>query len=148
QDALLLAPTAGGKTEASVFPVLSRMATDDWAGLTVLYVTPLKALLNNLSERLSDYAAWMGRRVAVGHRAGGGSGRRAIRADPPGLRLTPPESIAAMLASTKTDHRRWFGELRTVVIDQVHAFAGDDRGWHLSALLARLEHLVGRPLQR
>ncbi|GAA4260835.1 DEAD/DEAH box helicase [Dietzia aurantiaca] len=148
QDALLLAPTAGGKTEAAVFPVLSRMATDDWAGLTVLYVTPLKALLNNLSERLSDYADWMGRRVAVWHGDVGESRRRAIRADPPDILLTTPESIEAMLASTKTDHRRLFGELRAVVIDEVHAFAGDDRGWHLSALLARLEYLVGRPLQR
>lgn len=148
QDALLLAPTAGGKTEAAVFPVLSRMSVGDWAGMTVLYVTPLKALLNNLSERLRDYADWMGRRVEVWHGDVGESRRHAIRADPPDVLLTTPESIEAMLASTKTDHRRLFGELRAVVIDEVHAFAGDDRGWHLSALLARLEHLVGRPLQR
>ena len=148
QDALLLAPTAGGKTEAAVFPVLSRMAAEDWAGLTVLYVTPLKALLNNLAGRLGDYADWMGRRVEVWHGDVGEGRRRTIRADPPDILLTTPESLEAMLASTKTDHRRLFGELRAVVIDEVHAFAGDDRGWHLSALLARLEHLVGHPLQR
>ena len=123
------------------------MATDDWAGLTVLYVTPLKALLNNLSERLSDYADWMGRRVDVWHGDVGESRRRAIRADPPDVLLTTPESIEAMLASTKTD-TEFFTDLRPVVVDEVHAFAADDRGWHLSALLARLEHLVGRPLQR
>ena len=48
QDALLLAPTAGGKTEAAAFPVLSRMAAEGWHGLSVLYLCPLKALLNNL----------------------------------------------------------------------------------------------------
>ncbi|HEY1377328.1 MAG TPA: DEAD/DEAH box helicase, partial [Gemmataceae bacterium] len=51
--ALILAPTAGGKTEAAVFPVLSRMLTEDWRGLAVLYVCPLKALLNNLDARLA-----------------------------------------------------------------------------------------------
>lgn len=147
-DALLLAPTAGGKTEAAIFPILTRMAQAEWAGLTVLYVTPLKALLNNLAVRLEDYAHWMGRRVDVWHGDVSESRRRAIRAEPPDILLTTPESIEAMLASTKTDHRRLFGDLRAVVIDEVHAFAGDDRGWHLSALLSRLEHLVGYPLQR
>lgn len=147
-DALLLAPTAGGKTEAAIFPILTRMAQAEWAGLTVLYVTPLKALLNNLAVRLEDYANWMGRRVDVWHGDVSESRRRAIRADPPDILLTTPESIEAMLASTKTDHRRLFGDLQAVVIDEVHAFAGDDRGWHLSALLSRLEHLVGYPLQR
>ncbi len=52
-DTLLVAPTAGGKTEAAFFPVLSRMADEDWQGLSVLYVTPLRALLNNLHPRLS-----------------------------------------------------------------------------------------------
>ena len=52
QHALLIAPTAGGKTEAAVLPVLSRMLTEDWRGLSVLYICPIKALLNNLEQRL------------------------------------------------------------------------------------------------
>lgn len=51
-DALLLAPTAGGKTEAASFPVLTRMATEDWHGVSVLYICPLKALLNNLAPQI------------------------------------------------------------------------------------------------
>src|SRR5688572_27979987 len=66
-DALLLAPTAGGKTEAAVFPLLTRMAAQRWSGTSVLYVCPLKALLNNLLPRLERYAGWLGRRVAVWH---------------------------------------------------------------------------------
>ena len=54
-NAILLAPTAGGKTEAAVFPLLSRMLTDNWPGTSVLYVCPIKALLNNLHERLEYY---------------------------------------------------------------------------------------------
>src|SRR5688500_8146480 len=57
-DALLLAPTAGGKTEAAFFPLLSRMENEHWRGLSVLYVCPLRALLNNLEPRLAGYASW------------------------------------------------------------------------------------------
>ena len=67
QDVLLLAPTAGGKTEAAAFPVLSRMAAEGWTGLSVLYLCPLKALLNNLLPRLETYGGWTGRRVALWH---------------------------------------------------------------------------------
>src|SRR4051812_5074713 len=52
---ILVAPTAGGKTEAAVFPVLSRMLTEDWRGMSVLYLCPLRALLNNLHDRLEGY---------------------------------------------------------------------------------------------
>src|SRR4051794_18311475 len=62
-DCLLLAPTAGGKTEAACFPLLSEMVDEPWTGLSVLYVPPLRALLNNLHPRLSSYAAWLGRTV-------------------------------------------------------------------------------------
>ena len=53
-----------------------------------------------------------------------------------------------MLVSVKVDHYRLFAALRAVVVDEVHAFAGDDRGWHLLAVLERLTRLAGRPLQR
>jgi ATP-dependent Lhr-like helicase len=147
-DALLLAPTAGGKTEAAIFPLLTRMATERWTGTSVLYLCPLKALLNNLHPRLEKYADWMGRRVALWHGDVTASRRRAILAQRPDILLTTPESLESMLVSANVDHRAFFAGLRTVVVDEVHAFAGDDRGWHLLAVLERLTHLVGRPLQR
>ncbi|MEO3922761.1 DEAD/DEAH box helicase [Micromonosporaceae bacterium B7E4] len=147
-DAVLLAATASGKTEAAVFPLLSRMAAEQWAGLSVLYVCPLKALLNNLEPRLATYGSWLGRRVAVWHGDVTAPTRRAILRDRPDLLLTTPESIEAMLVSVNVDHARFFADLRAVVVDEVHAFAGDDRGWHLLAVLERLGHVIGRPLQR
>ncbi|WP_029289168.1 DEAD/DEAH box helicase [Cellulomonas sp. HZM] len=147
-DCLLVAPTAGGKTEAAFFPLLSRMADEDWRGLSVLYVTPLRALLNNLHPRLESYAAWLGRRVGLWHGDVGDGERRRILADPPDVLLTTPESLEAMLVSRRVDHRALFAQLRTVVIDELHAFAGDDRGWHLLAVLERVQRLSGRPLQR
>jgi ATP-dependent helicase Lhr and Lhr-like helicase len=147
-DALLLAPTAGGKTEAAVFPLLTAMETRRWSGLSVIYVCPLKALLNNLLPRLSGYASWLGRRVAIWHGDVGSPGRQRILRDPPDVLLTTPESLEAMLISLKVSHESLFSGLRAVVVDEVHAFAGDDRGWHLLAVLERLTRVTGRPLQR
>ncbi|RJQ78836.1 DEAD/DEAH box helicase [Pseudonocardiaceae bacterium YIM PH 21723] len=147
-DALLLAPTAGGKTEAACFPLLSAMADQSWSGLSILYVCPLKALLNNLVPRLQGYAGWLGRRVEVWHGDVTAGTRRQILRDPPDVLLTTPESLEAMLVSVNVDHRVLFGGLRAIVVDEVHAFAGDDRGWHLLAVLERLSRVSGRPVQR
>lgn len=148
QDALVLAPTAGGKTEAAVFPLLSRMAAEEWEGVSVLYVCPLRALLNNLTPRIDGYCQWLGRSAAVWHGDVGQAQRQRILAARPDILLTTPESLEAMLVSTKVDPRLLFSGLRAVVVDEIHAFAGDDRGWHLLAVLERLSRIAGRDLQR
>ncbi len=147
-DALLLAPTAGGKTEAAMFPLLSQMVEQEWRGLSMLYLTPLRALLNNLEPRLRTYTGWLGRRVGLWHGDVGPSARRTLLANPPDVLLTTPESLEAMLVSTHVDHAALFRNLRAVVVDELHAFAGDDRGWHLLAVLERAQRLAGRRLQR
>lgn len=148
KDAILLAPTAGGKTEAATFPLLTRMSTEDWRGTSALYVCPLRALLNNLQPRLSSYAQWLGRTAEVRHGDTTAGQRRQLQAQPPDILLTTPESLEAMLVSTVTSPQLQFENLRAVVVDEVHAFAGDDRGWHLQGVLSRLEAIAGRPLQR
>ncbi|MGW2641542.1 DEAD/DEAH box helicase [Streptomyces sp. NPDC001348] len=147
-DAVLLAPTAGGKTEAACFPLLSAMTEQRWTGTSVLYLCPLKALLNNLVSRVDTYAQWLGRRAALWHGDTKESQRQRIRTESPDVLLTTPESLEAMLIGVKTDHARLLGSVRAVVVDEVHAFAGDDRGWHLLAVLERLERVSGRPIQR
>ena len=146
--ALLLAPTAGGKTEAAAFPLLSRMLTEGWTGLSVLYVCPIKALLNNIESRLRGYGALIGRRVDLWHGDVGASRRRAIMQERPDVLLTTPESIEVMLVSTRAEPRVLFRNLQAVVVDELHAFAGDDRGWHLLAVLERVRRLAGREIQR
>lgn len=147
-DALLLAPTAGGKTEAAMFPLLTRMANEDWQGTSVLYLCPLRALLNNLQPRLDCYARWLGRSAELWHGDVSQSRREQIKRAEPDILMTTPESLESMLVSTKVDARRFFRSLRAVVVDEVHAFAGDDRGWHMLAVLERLSRLAGQPLQR
>src|SRR6476659_4195751 len=148
KHALLLGPTAGGKTEAAVFPLLSRMLTERWSGLSLLYVCPLRALLNNLEFRLQRYASYGGRRAAMWHGDVGDAARRAILADPPDVLLTTPESLEVMLVTPRVEHQTLFSGIQAVVIDEVHAFAGDDRGWHLLAVLERIMRLAGRDIQR
>jgi len=144
EHALLVAPTAQGKTEAVMLPLLSRMSAERWSGLTVLYVCPLRALLNNLAPRLSRYCELLGRRAAVWHGDVGAGERRRIQRDPPDLLLTTPESLEAMGISRRVDEQALLGHVRAVVVDEIHAFAGDDRGWHLLALLNRLGPAIQR----
>ncbi|MEL5953199.1 DEAD/DEAH box helicase [Streptomyces sp. CLV115] len=148
EDTVVLAPTAGGKTEAACLPILSAMTTQGWTGTSVLYLCPLKALLNNLVTRIDGYAQWLGRTAALWHGDTKESQRRRIRTERPDILLTTPESLEAMLIGVKTDHAHLLGGVRAVVVDEVHAFAGDDRGWHLLAVLERLERVTGRPIQR
>jgi ATP-dependent helicase Lhr and Lhr-like helicase len=146
--AIAMAPTAGGKTEAAFFPLLSRMLTEDWRGLTVLYVCPLRALLNNLHLRLEGYGRLVGRSVGLWHGDTSQPERDRLLAEPPDVLLTTPESIESMLVSRRVNHQRWFADVRAVVVDEAHAFAGDDRGWHLLAVLERVTRLAGREIQR
>lgn len=145
---LLLAPTAGGKTEAAAIPMLSRMLREEWPAASVLYICPIKALLNNLEQRLSYYAGLVGRRVEVWHGDVSQSRKQRALKDAPDILLTTPESIEAMLISTRVDQQAWFGNLQAVIVDELHAFAADDRGWHLRSVLHRLDQYLKRPLQR
>lgn len=148
EHVLALAPTAGGKTEAAILPLLSQVATQGWPGLSVLYVCPLRALLNNLLPRLERYGEFLGLRVGLWHGDVGPGARNRIIADPPEILLTTPESLEAILMSTRRDHVEFFSGVRTVVVDEVHSFGGDDRGWHLLAILERLSVVAGRDIQR
>lgn len=145
---LLLAPTAGGKTEAAIIPVLSRMLKESWRGTCVLYICPIKALLNNLEHRLTHYAGLVGRTVEVWHGDVSQSRKKKALKEAPDILLTTPESLEAMLISVRVDRPAWFGNLRAVIVDELHAFAADDRGWHMRSVLCRLDQYLDHPLQR
>lgn len=145
---LVQAPTAGGKTETAILPLLSRMLEERWGRPSVLYLCPIKALLNNLETRLSMLAGMVGCTVGVWHGDVGQSARKRMLRDRPDILLATPESVEVMLVSRRVDHRSFFAGLRAVVVDEVHAFAGDDRGWHLLALLERVAAVAREPVQR
>jgi ATP-dependent Lhr-like helicase len=147
-DAVILAPTAGGKTEAAMFPILSSLITDPVAGVGALYIAPIKALLNNQEDRLSDYAEMVGLRAFVWHGDIGPPERRRFVEEPAELLLTTPESLEVMLISARFPLPRLFADLRYVVIDEVHAMAGTDRGAHLASVLERIAAAIGHDFQR
>jgi len=145
---VILAPTAGGKTESAFFPVISQMLDESWSGISILYVSPIKALLNNQEQRLDRYMRLVGRRAALWHGDTPQSERNRILAEQPDCLLTTPESLEVLLVSQKVDHHQFFSNVRVVVIDELHAFAGDDRGWHLLSVFSRIGKIARRDIQR
>jgi len=147
-NAVILAPTAGGKTEASIFPLLAGMVDDEPTAVGILYVAPIKALLNNQAERLKAYAEMVGLRRFLWHGDTTAAERRAFLREPAQILMTTPESLEVMLLSGRVPHQRLFSDLRAVVVDEIHAMAGLDRGAHLMSLLERLAPLSRHDLQR
>jgi len=147
-DAVVLAPTAGGKTEASMFPTLSGMVEDQPTAVGAIYVAPIKALLNNQSDRLGLYTEMVGLRHFVWHGDTTDHERRQFLREPAELLMTTPESLEVMLASPRIDAKLLFGDLRVVIIDEIHAVAGTDRGAHLMSVLERIARFTRHDVQR
>ena len=147
-NVVVLAPTAGGKTEASIFPVLSRILAEEIGPVSALYVCPIRALLNNQEERLRKYARMVGLDAFKWHGDVGPSARGRFLREPSHILMTTPESLEVILMSKREEAHRLFASLSMVIIDEIHAFAGDDRGAHLVSVLERLVHFCERDLQR
>src|SRR5688572_3209191 len=147
-NSVVLAPTAGGKTEAAIFPLLSRVLTENLKPVSVLYVCPIRALLNNQEERLQSYARMVGLEVFKWQGDVSDSRKQRFREAPAHLLMTTPESLEVMMISARTDAYAIFEGLSAVVIDEVHAFASDDRGAHLASLMERLVAMCERDVQR
>ena len=147
-NVVILAPTAGGKTEASLFPTLSGMVERSPEGVGALYIAPIKALLNNQSERLDLYTEMVGLRRFVWHGDTTAHARKKFLREPTELLMTTPESLEVMLVSQSIDEAKLFADLRMVVVDEIHALAGTDRGAHLMSVLERLARVSGHDVQR
>ena len=148
KNAVVLAPTAGGKTEASMFPVIAGLMTDPPSGVGAIYVAPIKALLNNQEVRLGEYTEMVGLRRFVWHGDAAATKKQAFVREPAELLMTTPESLEVMLMSSRVPAARLFADLRYVVIDEIHAFAGTDRGAHLMSVIERLAALSKHDVQR
>jgi ATP-dependent helicase Lhr and Lhr-like helicase len=148
KNAVVLAPTAGGKTEAAMFPALASLVARAVEGVGVIYVAPIKALLNNQEERLGTYAEMVGLRRFVWHGDVAEGEKRAFVREPKELLMTTPESLEVMLISPRVPTEKLFADLRMVVIDEVHAVAGTERGAHLMSVLERLRRCTPNDIQR
>lgn len=146
QDALLIAPTGGGKTLAGFLPSLVELAErppqNTPPGLHTLYISPLKALAVDVQRNLLNPVAEMGLPIRIEARTGdtGTSARARQRMDPPDILLTTPEQLALFCAWDGA--RAYFEHLRCVIIDEAHAMHGSKRGDLLALGLARLSKLA------
>ena len=145
-DALLISPTGTGKTEAVLFPVLSRRRAEESPATSILYVTPLRALNRDLEHRLVAFAHAVGMSAAVRHGDTPASARLAQSRRPPDLLLTTPETLQLLLVGRRL--RAALRNARVVVVDEVHELVGSDRGAQLALTLERLDALAGRRLRR
>ena len=148
KNAIILAPTAGGKTEASIFPVLADLIEKEPKTVGAIYVAPIKALLNNQAERLKTYTEMVGLRRFVWHGDIKASEKKAFVREPAHILMTTPESLEVMLLSSKVPHTRLFNDLRAVIVDEIHALAGSDRGTHLISVFERLFRCTNNDVQR
>ncbi len=148
KNAVVLAPTAGGKTEASMFPAIANLMEREPDGVGVIYIAPIKALLNNQDERLGTYAEMVGLRRFVWHGDVSDAAKRRFVKEPAEILMTTPESLEVMLVSPRSPVQRLFKDLRLVVIDEVHALAGTDRGAHLMSVIERIAPSSQNDIQR
>jgi ATP-dependent Lhr-like helicase len=142
-DVLISASTAAGKTEAFFLPACSVIADQD-EGVGILYISPLKALINDQDRRLESLADILEMQVTPWHGDSNIAKKKKLRKNPSGIILITPESLESMLIRDANWVRGAFSNLKYVVIDEFHAFIGSERGHQLLSLLSRLEHLLGR----
>ena len=139
-DHLILASgTASGKTEAAFLPVLTLLEADPPASVGVLYIAPMKALINDQFFRLTDLLDSSGIPVCHWHGDVPQSKKTKFLKNPGGVLQITPESLEAMLITRVQDLVRIFGDLRFVVIDEMHAFMNSERGLQVLCQLARLQ---------
>ena len=142
-DVLISASTAAGKTEAFFLPAINAIADQD-NGVGILYISPLKALINDQDRRLESLSDLLDMPVTPWHGDSSKSRKNKLKSSPSGIVLITPESLESLLIRDSGWIKSAFSNLKYIVIDEFHAFLGSERGHHLLSLLHRLEHLLGR----
>jgi len=150
RNVLVIAPTGTGKTLASILPIfnmfLEQRSAGEMKGISILYITPLRALNRDIVRRLTDIGKELDIKVQVRHGDTPTSTRSAQARSPPNVLVTTPETLQAILPGKRM--REHLKGVRWVVVDEVHELATDKRGVQLSLALERLQYLTGRPFQR
>src|SRR6185369_15784048 len=150
-DVVIAAATAGGKTEAAFLPILTVLANDpNGAGgsVRVLYVSPLKALINDQSDRLDRLCADLDIFVNRWHGDVPAGRKRRLLENPSGVLIITPESLEALFVLQGPKVRPLFDRLAYVVVDELHAFMGTERGQQLQSLMHRVELAIRRRVPR
>ena len=148
-DVIISAATAGGKTEAAFMPIISNiLSAARQQGYEVLYISPLKALINDQYGRLADMTNGLNINVTPWHGDIDAAKKTKSLKVPTGIVIITPESLESFLINRAHCVKRAFGNLKYVVIDELHAFIGNERGKQLQSLLSRIESITGKKVPR
>jgi ATP-dependent Lhr-like helicase len=149
-DLIVAASTAGGKTEAAFFPLISQVLDEpeEGGGFDVLYIGPLKALITDQAGRLEGICQEAELPVVPWHGDVSQSIKTRAMNNPKGILLITPESLEALFVRRGLEIARLFGATRAVVIDELHTVLDSERGVQLRSLLTRLELAIKRPIRR
>ncbi len=140
---LLTSGTASGKTEAAFLPVLTELYENPSGSVGVLYISPLKALINDQFERLTGLLEDADIPVTKWHGDASPAAKKRLLKSPRGVMQTTPESLESMLIRNSSAVSRLFSDLRFVIIDEVHYFMDNDRGLQLLSVLERIQRIIG-----
>ena len=143
KNVLLTASTASGKTEAAFFPILSLLYEEPSASVGVLYIAPLKALINDQSGRLNELSEEAGIAVTRWHGDAPQSQKRKLLRKPSGILQITPESLEALMITKHSEIPSLFCDLRFIVIDEIHSLLRADRGGQTFCLIERLCRTAG-----
>ena len=145
KDGLIIAPTGSGKTMAAILPLLDRCLREKWQGLSILYITPLRALNRDVDRRLTQLAEEVGLTVGIRHGDTTPYQRQKQVKKPPNILITTPETFQLMFTGIRL--RELLTTVKVVIIDEVHDMASGERGWQLSVGISRLSAMKGSPCQ-
>ena len=145
---LLTSSTASGKTEAAFFPIITDVWNEPCEGVSVLYIAPLKSLINDQFFRIEELLEESGIRVTHWHGDVAATQKKKLLEQPEGILQITPESLEAMLINRSNDIPRIFKGLKYIVIDEVHTLMGTDRGNQIICQIARIQRLIGRVPRR
>lgn len=144
---ILSAGTASGKTEAALLPILGLVSEKAKKSLQVLYISPLKALINDQFHRIEQLCSYVDIEVHKWHGDVAHFSKQRFRESPKGILQITPESLESLFVNRPALLHAIFGQCSFVVIDEVHAFIGTERGVQLRSLLDRINHYTARPIR-
>ncbi len=149
-DLLLSSSTASGKTEAAFFPILTELSDTPprIPSVSVLYIAPLKSLINDQFFRMEEVLEASGVPLTRWHGDVGATKKSELLKNPSGILQITPESLESMLMNRANDLPRLFGDLRYIVIDEIHALIGSDRGAQVLCQAQRLARAIGHHPRR
>jgi len=141
-DLIISAKTASGKTEAAFLPIISKIIDNSKDSVKILYISPLKALINDQFQRITDLCKYINFPIIKWHGDANFHKKKQLLQKPAGILLITPESIESLIINKPLELAILFEKLEYIVMDEIHSFIGNERGCQLKSLIRRIENII------